>query len=139
MLSRRQAEILSLNLAHREHPLEFFSGEAKKQGHLFELFSPSIIRWCRAKPLDPRRKVYASHFLWCFVPFGATAVRLLKHTKLTQCHVLTSLAEFACQLQQRLAQPLFAINHQQVGDHLLLLGNAHHQILHEALKQRVMA
>ena len=47
------------------------------------------------------------------------------------------LAECASQLQQRLAQSLFAINRHQIGDDLLLVGNAHCQVPHEALEQRV--
>ena len=34
------------------------------------------------------------------------------------------LAEFARQLQQRLAQPLFAVGRRQVGDDLLLVGDS---------------
>jgi hypothetical protein len=47
------------------------------------------------------------------------------------------LAEFARQLQQHLAQSLFAIDRHQAGDDLLLIGNPHRQVLREALKQRV--
>ncbi len=49
------------------------------------------------------------------------------------------LAEFARQLQQHLAQSLFAVNRHQVGDDLLLVSDPHRQVLREALKQRVMA
>ena len=40
---------------------------------------------------------------------------------------------------KRLAQPLFAIHRHQIGDDLLLVGNAHGQVSREALKQRVAA
>jgi len=37
-------------------------------------------------------------------------------------------------LQKRLAQPLLAIHRRQIGDHLLLVGNAHGQGTGEAFK-----
>jgi len=46
------------------------------------------------------------------------------------------LAEFAGQLQQGLAQPLFAVHGHQVGDDLLLVGNAHRKVLHKVLPQK---
>lgn len=49
------------------------------------------------------------------------------------------LAKFAGQLQQGLAQSLFAVDRHQVGDDLLLLRDARGQILHEAFEQRVAA
>ena len=35
---------------------------------------------------------------------------------------------------KRLAQPLFAIDRHQVGDDLLLVGNAHRQVAHETFE-----
>src|SRR5438105_8437366 len=49
-------------LAHCQHSLEFFSREAEKQGHLFELFLPHIISRSCAKPLNARSKIHAPHF-----------------------------------------------------------------------------
>ena len=41
--------------------------------------------------------------------------------------------------QLRFSQSLFAVHRHQVGDDLLLIGDAHRQVAHEALKQRVAA
>ena len=49
------------------------------------------------------------------------------------------LAHGAGQLQQRLAQPLLAIDRDEIGDDLLLVGYAHRQVAHEPLIQRVVA
>jgi hypothetical protein len=70
-------------LAQREHPLEFLPGEAKKQGHLFELLSPSIILWSGAKSFDPRGEIYALHLFGSRVPIQTAAILLSEHTKLT--------------------------------------------------------
>jgi hypothetical protein len=42
-------------------------------------------------------------------------------------------------VQQRLAQSLFAVDRRQIGDDLLLVGDSHRQVLHEAREQRVAA
>src|SRR5581483_11233179 len=47
------------------------------------------------------------------------------------------LAHGAGELQQSLAEPLLAIDRHQVGDDLLLIGDARRQIAHEPLRQRV--
>ena len=53
--------------------------------------------------------------------------------------LLVLLAQCARQLQQRLAQSLLAVHRHQIGDDLLLVGNAHRQVAHETFKQRVAA
>ena len=49
------------------------------------------------------------------------------------------LAHGAGQLQQRLGQPLFAVRRDQIGDDVLLVGDAHRQVAYKSLRQRVAA
>ena len=51
--------------------------------------------------------------------------------------LLVSLAQGAGQLQQRLAQALLAVHRHQIGDNLVLLGDAHRQISDKSLQQQV--
>ena len=60
----------------------------------------------------------------------------------SSCEILSSMRMLrgsflpmrASQLQQGLAQPLFAIDGHQVGDDLLLVGNTHRQVAHETFE-----
>jgi hypothetical protein len=49
--------------------------------------------------------------------------------------VRVSLAQCATELQKRLAQPLLTVHRHQIGDDLLLIGNAHGQVRDKPLKQ----
>ena len=74
----------------------------------------------------PRRADHLGQFFMGNLQLDANAARVF-------------LAHGAGQLQQRLAQPLLAIHRHQIGDDLLLIGNAHGQVAHEPFEQRVAA
>lgn len=102
---------------------------------LFDDEKPVFIRLDQPKVVEalhkqadpwPRGAHHLGEFFMGNLEFDTNAARIF-------------LTQGAGELQQRLTQTLFAIHCHQVGDDLLLIGNAHRQIAHEALKQRVAA
>jgi hypothetical protein len=69
----------------------------------------------------PRRAHHLRQFFMGNLQFDANTARVF-------------LTHGASQLQQRLTQPLLAIRRHQIGDDLLLVGNAHGQVAHKSFK-----
>jgi hypothetical protein len=67
----------------RQHTLEFFPRQPKKDRHLFKLREPRVISRRGEKTLDAGRKINAAHLLWRPVAGSATAIRVLTDTKFT--------------------------------------------------------
>jgi hypothetical protein len=83
--------LTDLFTSERQHTLEFFPREPKKDRHLFKLRAPRVIRRRGAKTFDAGRKITAAHLLWRPVAGSATTIRILMDTKFTYFHCVISL------------------------------------------------
>jgi len=77
--------------SERQHTLEFFPRQPKKDRHLFKLRAPRVICRRGAKTFDAGRKFNAAHLLWRRVAGSATTIRILMDTKFTKLHCNISL------------------------------------------------
>jgi hypothetical protein len=78
----------------------------------------------------PRRAHHVRQFFVRDFVFDANVVCVFAITDAAQVFP----AQLTGQLQERLAQALFAVHCYQIGDYLLLFSNTHHQVLHKAFK-----
>src|SRR5262245_24510541 len=75
--------LTDLFTSERQHTLEFFPRQPKKDRHLFKLRAPRVIRRRGEKTFDAGRKINAAHLLWRPVAGSATTIRILTDTKFT--------------------------------------------------------